>query len=730
VPVNPLGAGIPAPNIAAMIAQELAALAADAQTLATQLLPGDVIAAMVLPSNGLTDLLDIGGLRVAAELPPTVLPGETITVMVTGFEGERINLQIVPAAQAAASETTTVPIPVTGFRSAGSAFAPGFTPTPLLTPADGRTPRPAPVAAPAPASAERTPPNSIARTAPTLPPPARTTGPPPVVQTTEPALPPAVRAMPAAPASQAPARPGAAAAPGPSGVPAAARDAAPVETAPRTAVNFVVPRPAAAPIAPVLKTIEARLAAAHVAPAPVARPLGPAGAAAPVVTKTPSDALSRAPFPITSTAYQAGGPHQAAPESAVAPKAAAAPQAAVTPRAAAATESPSPFGAKPPRLDVRQPATAAPAAARPQIAMRPALPPGTVAAAPSPAAAFAAARGPAAFAEPAALLRALYLPVSPTNLAAARLALDSPEKLPNALAALERALTNDADPRVATLITLTSFLARIDPRSPVLAAQIAAFADHVVTGREARIGQLASASGEAPGVPAKTGAPQTARPATAGPNPAALEQTQPPLVNERVAVIRAALDYDLKTQLLSIAADRAAGSDAGSPKAAAFDRAVAGALSAITALQLSAAATLNAHPDGIAFTLPVALPDGFASAHVRIDPNASGGRRAPLDGDNFHIAFVLETRHLGTVAIDVVTVGRAVTLSVKTEAVLAQRVFAGALERLSARLESLRYRVAKADAAVAPVAPPVTAEPPVHGPPPVADAARLVDVDA
>jgi hypothetical protein len=708
VSVNPLGAGNPAPNIAAMIAQELAALAADAQTLATQLLPGDVIAAMVLPSNGLTDLLDIGGLRVAAELPPTVLPGETITVMVTGFEGERINLQIVPAAQVAASETTTVSVPASAFRSAGSAFAPGFTPTLLLTPT-----------------------NPIARPAPALPPPARTTGPSPVVQVTGPA--PAVRATPgpaasgpalplverttmATPAPQ-PARASAAAA-GTSGVSTAARDAAPAQTAPRTAVNFVAPRPAAAPIAPELKTIEARLAAAHAAPAPVARPLAPAGAAAHGVSKMPPDPLSRAPFPVASAPYQAGGPRQAAPESAVAP------------RAAAATDTPSPFGAKPPRLDVRPPATAAPATARPQIAMRPVLPPGTVAAAPAPAAAFVAARGPAAFTEPAALLRALYLPVSPTNLAGARLALDSPEKLPNALATLERALTNDADPRVATLITLTSFLARIDPRSPVLAAQIAAFADHVVTGREARIGQLASASGEAPGVPAKTGAPQTARPATAGPNLAALEQTQPPLGNERVAVIRAALDYDLKTQLLSIAADPAAGSDGGSPKAAAFDRAVAGALAAITALQLNAAATLNAHPEGLAFTLPVALPDGFASAHVRIDRDASDGRRAPLDGDNFHIAFVLETRHLGTVAIDVVTVGRAVTLSVKTEAVLAQRVFAGALERLSARLESLRYRVATADAVVAPVAPPVTAEAPLHRPPPGANTARLVDVDA
>jgi len=184
----------------------------------------------------------------------------------------------------------------------------------------------------------------------------------------------------------------------------------------------------------------------------------------------------------------------------------------------------------------------------------------------------------------------------------------------------------------------------------------------------------------------------------------------------------------LGAQLLAVAAGRAGATDPAAPNAG-LDRAVAGALSAITALQLNAASTLGAHPEGLAFTLPVALPGGFAQAHVRVDRDAPNGRKIPLDGDNFHIAFVLETRHLGTVAIDVVTVGRTVTLSVKTEAVVAQRVFASALSRLSARLESLRYRVAKADAAVAP---PAAAEAsstrPVAGPAP--DAVRLVDVDA
>jgi hypothetical protein len=246
----------------------------------------------------------------------------------------------------------------------------------------------------------------------------------------------------------------------------------------------------------------------------------------------------------------------------------------------------------------------------------------------------------------------------------------------------------------------------------VFAAQIAAFAEHVVTGPEAKIAGFAAAvdgDGRNPS-PADTDA---AAPASAA--------------QERAAVLRAALDFDLKTQLLASSAS----SDPGRAAAPALERAVVGALTALTAVQLGAAAALASNPDGLAFSLPIALPDGSARAHIRISPDAPERRGAPLDGDNFHIAFVLETRHLGTVAIELMTVGRAVTCSVKTEAALAQRAFAEALGGLTARLRSLNYTVAKADAVVAPAAAALSAEDaPEPSAAPAAGNARLVDTDA
>ena len=50
--------------------------------------------AQVLPPNGLTDLIQILGTRVAAALPPTLTPGDTFTAQVTGFDGPQILLQI------------------------------------------------------------------------------------------------------------------------------------------------------------------------------------------------------------------------------------------------------------------------------------------------------------------------------------------------------------------------------------------------------------------------------------------------------------------------------------------------------------------------------------------------------------------------------------------------------------------------------------------------------------
>ena len=125
-----------------------------------------------------------------------------------------------------------------------------------------------------------------------------------------------------------------------------------------------------------------------------------------------------------------------------------------------------------------------------------------------------------------------------------------------------------------------------------------------------------------------------------------------------------------------------------------------GALTALTALQLNAAQTLAARPDGIALTLPIATEHGVATARISIRRDAPDGRGAPVDAENFRIAFVLDTVNYGTVAIDVVTVGREVTVDLRAEAAPAMRAFRDALGSLTARLESLRYHVASAGASV------------------------------
>src|ERR1039458_2287603 len=95
--VNPVvaasGAGANVP-VEQLIAAELAALTADAEALQAQLTTGQVVTAQVLPSNGLTDLVNILGNRVAAALPPNLQPGDLFTAQVTGFNGPQILLQI------------------------------------------------------------------------------------------------------------------------------------------------------------------------------------------------------------------------------------------------------------------------------------------------------------------------------------------------------------------------------------------------------------------------------------------------------------------------------------------------------------------------------------------------------------------------------------------------------------------------------------------------------------
>src|SRR6202161_1714148 len=99
-------------DLAALIDSVLAQLAADAQALRGLLVENAVVTARVLPSNGLTDLLEIAGRQVAASLPPTVRPGDALQVRVTGFDGDRILLQMVDTGADAAVETGPVIAPV------------------------------------------------------------------------------------------------------------------------------------------------------------------------------------------------------------------------------------------------------------------------------------------------------------------------------------------------------------------------------------------------------------------------------------------------------------------------------------------------------------------------------------------------------------------------------------------------------------------------------------------
>ena len=101
--------------VEALIAAELNALAADAQALQSMVTTGQVVTAQVLPSNGMTDLINVLGNRVAAALPPTLSPGDVFTAQVTGFNGPQILLQILttvdPAQLAPDGQGSPVPLP-------------------------------------------------------------------------------------------------------------------------------------------------------------------------------------------------------------------------------------------------------------------------------------------------------------------------------------------------------------------------------------------------------------------------------------------------------------------------------------------------------------------------------------------------------------------------------------------------------------------------------------------
>ncbi len=620
--VDPLAAFVAAGgDVAALIDNELAQLAADAKALAALLVEGVVVNARVLPSNGLTDLLEIAGRRVAASLPPTVRPGDVLQVRVTGFDGGRILLQIVGTGADAAVEPGPPNVPLAPDRAAFVAAsirpaAPNAGPVPPPG-APGTAPGGASPPASAPAGGSPAPAAPLDELPPLAVPPNRpgiTTGFTSAVSRANVAPPQAADAQPdvSQPAAS------------PASPPATARGGAVVPAEP--------------------SSIEARVAASRATNPPPSAP-----------SVIPGDAVS------------------------------------------AATRPAQPFVA-PPQIVQKTPPNAPPA-----TAPLPAIAP------------ISRATGLAAYAQPVALLRALKLPVTPSALASATLALQRPDRLPAALAALEAALPAASDDaHVATLRTLLAFVGRIDPRSPALAAQIAAYVEHVVDGTEPKLATLLAATREAAGDAQAQPTPNAAH-GTAAVSPAS---SQPPLPAAVVAERSAALSADLKQTLLAVAADAAT--------PAALGPSLAGALTALTAVQVHAAQALAAQPDGLAFSIPLTTQHGPANAQITVKRDAPQSRGAPLDGENFRIAFVLDTAHFGTVAIDLVTVGRDVTVDVRTDSAPAMRAFRDQLGTLTARLESLRYRVAAAGASVGPTSVVAADAPPA----PVQDPNATVDRSA
>lgn len=573
--------------VEAMIQSEIDALAADAQALQAQVKTGQVVTAQVLPSNGMTDLISILGNRVAAQLPPTVYPGDTFTAQVTGFDGPRILLQII----------STVEPPVTS----------GAPPPPPVT------------AAPAP------PPTPLQAAA------------------TQP-LPPGVES------SLAP--------------PPAVFVAASVRPAPDVALTAPPPAQAPPQQSVVLADIEARLAAARTGQVtvnvPTSAPLQPPPVPSPIASAQPQPAQ---PQPAT----EASSPPPAAP-------------AVPTPQTPVPVNIPGRF-TLPPSIQ-NSPRFADPVGAN----------------------ADAGAQAPvtqADFREPLPLVRALGLPVTPTNLAAAKLALSTPQRLPAALATLESALPDVDDSRVQTLRALTAFIGKIDPQSPQLAAQISAYVDNVVTGNEPKLAQLLTAqltSDQFANQPAPPPAATATTAANAQPTPpAAPVPTLPVVALAQIVARSAALNVDLKTQILSLVN--------GPPAVDApdFVPAASAALSAITAVQMNAAQAMAASPQTMSFTIPMFLGQGYGQAQIAVDRDAKqpDGRSRSLDGDNFHIAFVLTTKNLGIVTVDLQTVGRAFSLSVKTENEKSAATFGDKLATLTDRLQTLRYTVNSAEASVA-----------------------------
>jgi Flagellar hook-length control protein FliK len=314
-----------------------------------------------------------------------------------------------------------------------------------------------------------------------------------------------------------------------------------------------------------------------------------------------------------------------------------------------------------------------------------------------------------------ALLARLRVPVTPTTIAAAKIVGRATQNVTASYEKLDALLSKLApDSRTASLRSSLAFVARLDLRNTrALPEQIASYVSNVVTSAESKIAQIVRAWSDAS---ARAEPQQHEQPhAQASPQspqaPSARAQAAvQPFVAARTAERGTALANDVKTALLALVENPPAGS---SPQTV---QALRDALTATTAVQLNALTPDNNTAAAITIPLPAYFYQGGAPAQLRISRDAPGGKNA-LDPDNFHIAFVLDTKSLGTVAIDVQTVGRSVSVDVKTETPRSADRFRTSLGDLRSRLEAMHYRIASMAAGLASRAkrPQAPAQPPPQG---------------
>ncbi len=627
-----------------VIAEATLDLGAIAQSVIAQLKTGDLLSALVLPPSEGVDHISLFGQSLPAQLPPGITPGDTLALQVTGFSPTQIFVRNLGAIDPQnPPETANVELPANNAQLPAQA-------APLARGAAANVPAANVSAANVPAAAAQT--ENLASNAAAQS--ARSAIAPPVEVFVAASVQPARREMPSASTQE----------------PVLRGGATPAESAAPTARTTSTPSGETQPQS-------AQSAGEPGVPAPNAQP----------------------------NVQQSGTDPMAASE--LEARLATARGARILPRPPeiqqAATESPVRTNA--PILARGTPLESPP----PPISMR-----GAPSAAETPLASGAAQP----LGEEEQLLARLDVPATPAMIVAARQSANAPQLLATAFARAQSVLARlVAQPAVTTVRSTMAFVSTLDPANAVaLPQQLAAYVRTILGSTEGALATLAKnlaaleptatanavAQGGAPNAAANPmpSFAEAARIAAAMPHPNEGAVPAAPVVaspaNEAAVLsAQSTLNQDVKSALVALAQDPQSASVPGAASA------LGNAVTAISAAQIHLlAANVNADPRTLIVPLPVFFRDGGSPTQLRIGRDAPGTKKA-MDADNFTLGFLLDTKTLGTVAIEVETSGRAVSVKVKTERDGAAKRFREAFGVLRDRFESLRYRIAGMNAAVA-----------------------------